>query len=75
MKTNVGQDTCLEKPLAWANRWIVSKHEATALTPPDDDDENGADEEGPETEAELPDRPPPDPEDPGTKAVEANKEL
>ena len=67
--------TCLEKPLGWANRWIVSKHEETALTPPDETDESGAVEEDPGTEEEPLDRPPPDPEAPGTMAVEANTEL
>ena len=62
-------------PRARANRWIVSKHEATALTLPDDDDGSVVDEEGPWTEEEPPDRPPPSLEGPETMASEANKEL
>ena len=57
------------------NRWIVSKHEKPALTPPDGVDESGADEADRETEGELLDCPQPDPEDLETMASEANKEL
>ena len=72
-------DTCcatrLENPLARVNRWIVSKHEATAWTPLDGIDGSGAGAGDLWTEEELPVRPPPEPEDPETKASEANKVL
>ena len=57
------------------NRWIVSKHEATAWTPLDETDGSEVDAGGPWTEEEQPDRRPPDPEDLETTASEANKEL
>ena len=65
----------MEKPLDLANRWIVSKHEATALTLPDDDDGSAADEEGLWTEEEPPARQLLSPEGPETTASEASKEL
>ena len=63
----------MEKPRARANRWIVSKHEETALTLPEDDDGSVVDEEGPWTEEEPPDRPLPSLEGPETTASEANE--
>ena len=57
------------------NRLIVSKHEDTAWTLPDDNDGSEADAEGLWTVEELPDRRPPDLEDPETTASEANTEL
>ena len=70
------KDTCcatrLEKPRARVNRWIVSKHEATAWTPPDG---SGAGAGDLWTEEELQARPLPDPADLETTASEANKVL
>ena len=72
------KDTCratrLENPPARVNRLIVTKHEDTAWTLPDETGGSGADAEGLWTVEERPGRRPPDPEDPETTASEANME-
>ena len=56
------------------NRLIVTKHEDTAWTLPDETGGSGADAEGHRTVEERPGRRPTDPEDPETTASEANME-
>ena len=65
----------MENPPARMNHLIVSKHEGTAWTPPDETVGSGADAEDPWTAEERPDRRPPDREDPATMASGANMEL
>ena len=59
-----------ESPSARVNRLIVTKHEDTAWTLPDETGGSGADAEGPWTVEERPGRRPPDPDDPETAASE-----